>query len=61
MYLDRDTTDTDVFDAPDYVSEITEEEALIRLGIDPKTPLGEQAAALRAAGHTLPAYELVEH
>jgi len=57
MYLDRDTTDTDVFDAPDYSGELTEEEVLHKLGIDPKT----RAAALRAAGYTLPAYELVEH
>jgi hypothetical protein len=59
-YHDRDTTDADVADAPDYKGAITEEEALRRLGIDPATPLGERAEALRAAGHTIPKYEPVE-
>jgi hypothetical protein len=43
------------------VGELSEEEVLRRLGIDPATPLGERAAAMRAAGHTLPEYVLVEH
>jgi hypothetical protein len=60
-YLDRDTTDTDVADAADYDPAISEAEALTALGIDPQTPLGQRAAALRAAGHVVPKFEPVEH
>jgi hypothetical protein len=55
-YLDRDTTDTDVADPADY-DDSDRDELLTKLGIDPATPLGEMAAALRAAGHNVPKYE----
>jgi hypothetical protein len=59
-YLDRDTTDSDIYDAADY-DDSDRDELLRKLGIDPSIPLGEQAAALRAAGHVVPKYEPVEH